>query len=175
MRYFVGYLTEGEIVDYHTSLIEDIKDRFEIDDRTPRSPTHITLYRPFGEERLEDVGEVISQWIKRNKIPGIFKISGFGKFDEAVIFIKPEPDASIINAVTDLRNHIENIQGMVPQDFPTWNPHITIIRKQPPEIIKQIWQYLSSIERPEFVVSFDNVSIFRLEEDRHVVHQKFLF
>jgi 2'-5' RNA ligase len=57
-------------------------------------------------------------------------------------------------------------------DHPVWNPHATLASKQTKEEIRIIWNYVSSLPKPDFIMPFNNVCIFRLNEQKVWVVEK---
>ena len=81
-------------------------------------------------------------------------MSDFNHFDDKVVFEKVEADQSIQDIIEELRSSLKKIPGMpMPgEDFPVWYPHATLANRLSPEEISQIWNYVLTLEKPNFIV-----------------------
>lgn len=50
---------------------------------------------------------------------------------------------------------------MPTEEFPDWHPHATLANKLTAQEINKIWDYALTLEKPNFSLQFDNVTIFR--------------
>ncbi len=66
----------------------------------------------------------------------------------------------------DLREQIKGVPNMPTEDYPVWNPHLTLANHLEPSKIIKIWDYVSTLPKCHFVISFDNVALFRSEGNR---------
>lgn len=55
----------------------------------------------------------------------------------------------------------------------TWKPHATLAFRLSPEKITTIWNYVATLEKPNFTALFDNITLFRFENEKWVVEKKF--
>jgi len=164
MRYFIGYEIGGEAAKWHQGLAKDISDKFHTWKIYEKYPPHITLFRPFESEEIEPIKTLLEKWAEKIK-GGNFVISDFGHFDDKVVFANVEADSRVREAVGELRDELKNFPGMPKEDFPVWQPHVTLANQLPPEIIRKIWEFVIELPKPKFILKFDNVCIFRHEKD----------
>ncbi len=172
MKYFIGYLIEGRAAEWYFNTAKDISDKFNTWKLYEKLPAHVTIFYPFETENVGSVGNVVKNWMSNKKVPGNFTISEFDHFDDKVVFVKVDPDKSVRDIVLELRGILKEIPGMPEDNFPIWRPHNTLANHLTPEEIKQIWDYVQTLEKPDFILPFDNVTIFRFEGDRKWVVQE---
>lgn len=165
MRYFIGFAIRGDVGAWHTSLVKDISEKFDTWKLHEKIPPHVTVFQTFETENPAPVKELLRDWARSRKIRGAIAITGFGRFDDRVVFAKIEPDEAAKNETEDLRGKIKALPGMPIEEFPEWHPHATMMSKVPPETIEKIWEYVSTFEEPHFVLPFNNVTLFRFEGD----------
>jgi 2'-5' RNA ligase len=166
MRYFIGFLIKGPAREWHTSTTKSISEKFNTWKIYEKLPPHITLFYPEGVEDITDIKVFIKNWIYNKKISGNFKMSGYDRFDDKVVFAKIHADEVVFNTVEDLRNGIRSISGIKNESFPNWHPHSTLAYKLEPEEINKIWEHTSILPKPNFVLPFDNVTVFRYTGDK---------
>lgn len=176
MKYFVGYLIEGKAAEWYFNVAKDISEKFNTWKLHEKLPAHVTVFYPFETEDVEPVRNLVENWTHNKNIPGNLTIAEFDHFDDRVVFAKTDPDESVRDAVEELRGILEKIPGMLKDNFPIWHPHNTLANHLTPEEIKQIWNYVQTLEKPDFIIPFDNITIFRFEGDRKwVVQESFKF
>jgi 2'-5' RNA ligase len=174
MKYFIGYLLQGEVAEWHANTARKIADKFNTWKIYEKLPPHITIFYPEGVEDITEVRNYIAGWVKNNKIPGNLYVSGFDRFEDRVIFAKIDADDSVNKAVEDLRTNIKNVSGVTEEDFPIWHPHATLAYKLTPMEIENIWDFTLSLDKPNFTIPFDNVTIFKFIGDKKwVVEESF--
>lgn len=161
MKYFIGYAISGEAKDYLYNLTKEISEKYDTWPLHEKIPPHLTIYRPFDSEDLELVRSVLKEM--KGKVDGHFLLSNFNRFEDKVVFVDVEVDDVTKDAVLNLRKELQHLPNMQIEDFPDWHPHATIANHLPAEIILQIWEYVSGLERPNYSLRFDNVCIFRSE------------
>ncbi|HEY4505325.1 MAG TPA: 2'-5' RNA ligase family protein [Candidatus Paceibacterota bacterium] len=165
MKYFIGYLIQGEAAKWHSSLAKSISEKFNTWKIYEKLPPHITIFYLSDIEDVEPTRSFLKNWISDKKVSGNFTISDFDRFDDKVVFARTEPDSSVRTTAEELIRKIKEIPGMTQENFPFWHPHATLMNRVSEEEIKMIWDYVATVERPNFVIPFDNVTIFRFEGD----------
>ncbi len=171
MKYFIGYLIPEPASTWHINLAKDIADKFNIWKIYERVPPHVTIYYLSELENIETVKYFIKAWIKDKKISGNFTIKDFGHFEDRVVFAKTESDDPIRSMIEELIKNIKLIPNMIKEDYPVWHPHATLAHKISPEEVKAIWEYVSNLEKPNFILPFDNITIFRFEDEKWVIEE----
>ena len=171
MRYFIGYLLQGTVGEWHTNTAKEIADKFNTWKIYEKLPPHLTICYPEDLSNIDitDIRNYLKDWIQNNKISGNFYISGFNRFEDRVVFAKVESDNSVCEVVKDLRQGIRNISNIPNESFPEWHPHATLANKLTSKEINEIWEYTKLLDRPNFVVPFNNLTIFKYLGDREWV------
>ncbi len=160
MRYFIGFLIEGEAGTWHEALTRDISERFGTRKLHERVVPHITLYRPFDADDIAPVKTLLQSWTKQEHAPGTITLSGFGHFTDRVVYASVTLEAKAQQNILALRREIMTL--LPKEDFPNWVPHATLADEyETPEIITEVWEYVQTLPKPEFTVPFNNVTLFR--------------
>jgi 2'-5' RNA ligase len=125
--YFIALVTEGTLAEKIRDIQLHCSETYQ-SKKALRSPPHITLIPPFRQdESIENVLEKKLTPFFRNYHPFRLELNGFGRFDNRVIFIKPEKNSDLQKLEEELRNFLS-------ADFPfveripsrPYNPHVTI-------------------------------------------------
>ncbi len=174
MKYFIGYLISGEAAEWHISTTKKVSDKFGTWKLYEKLPPHITIFYPEGVEDITEIINYIRDWVEKNKVSGNFYISGFDRFDDKVVFAKINVDESVSRVIENLRAGIRNISSIPNESFPDWHPHATLANKLTPEDIDRIWEYTSQLDKPNFILPFNNITIFKFVGDQKwVVDESF--
>src|SRR3989338_10436352 len=160
MKYFVGYLIQGEAAKWHVDLAKEISQKFNTWKIHENIPPHITIVYPFDTEKIMTIKDLLREWAASQPIVGNFALSDFDHFDEHVVFAKVDADQSVKESVVDLRSQLKAMPDMPVEDYPDWHPHVTLANKLTPEEIVNIWNYVSVLQKPNFILPFDNVTLF---------------
>jgi 2'-5' RNA ligase len=166
MKYFIGYLIEGEAAEWHRDLTKEISEKFGLWEIHEKIPPHVTIFRLLGVEDPELVRSLLRDWVSKQNTIGAINICGFDRFDDRVVFAKVEIDEQVRKIGEDLRSKIKEIPGMPPEDFPIWNPHATLTNWVEPEEIEKVWNYVNTLEKPNFTLPFNNITLFKFGGDR---------
>lgn len=161
MKYFVGYLLKDEAAKWHINTAKGISDKFNTWKIYEKLPPHITIFYLGDTENVSNIKDFLRNWAERVQIPGNFYLSGFGRFDDRVVFAKVEADRVVVELVEGLRTKIKEISGITREDFPDWHPHSTLAKELTSEEIHNIWSYTTNLEDPDFTLPFDRVTIFK--------------
>lgn len=166
MKYFIGYLITGEAADWHIKTAKKIVEEFNTWKIYEKILPHITIFYPEGVEDITDIRNYIKKWSKENKTSGKIHITGFDHFDDRVIFAKIDADDSISNLVWKLRDGIRKTAVIKNESFPDWYPHSTLINKLESEKTNKVWKYTKNLEKPNFTLPFNNITIFKYVGDQ---------
>lgn len=161
MRYVIVYLLRGKIKEYHKKLVREIGpkfgERYLIENPLP---PHITLRSPFdfsNPRRLENIIEEFAKSQKKSRI----KIKDFGHFRKDVSFLKVDISKDSRTTQRELVKTLEG-EGIKPNKFDLkYHPHITISYSNSQDTFSLIWNSLSKLEKPNFDLEFDNITILR--------------
>lgn len=163
MRYFIGFLIEGEAGAWHEALTRDISERFDTRKLHKHVAPHVTLYRPFDTDNVEPVKTLLRKWVNQHIQNGEISLSGFGHFTDRVVYASVTLEAKARQNILALRREIMTL--LPKEDFPNWVPHATLVDEyETPETITAVWEYVQTLPKPEFTVPFNNVTLFRNRE-----------
>ncbi|MEK7134269.1 MAG: 2'-5' RNA ligase family protein [Patescibacteria group bacterium] len=171
MRYFIAHLLRGPIAEYHRMLVYDVATRFDLKISAGYFPSHITIKEPFEAtaERIDDLKNMLVAFSRTYHIAP-FTIYGFGCFGDRVIFLDVTLSTEASRISADLQDVvIKNLVLLWGKYEPLKNFHLTIAKNDVAEKFDDIWGYLMTKHTPTFNLSFDNIALFRREEDAWVV------
>ncbi len=163
MRYFIGYLIQGEAAEWHRNCAKEISKKFNTEKIYERIPPHITLVPPFDAEDIFSVKDTVHAWTARS-VPGDFVLSGFDRFGDEVIFASVDTSAAVAEAVSDLQKQVQMMPDIPSPGYREWRPHATLANHFKPFEVSAIWEYVCVLPKPQFVLPFDNVTLFRRDE-----------
>jgi 2'-5' RNA ligase len=166
MKYFVGYLIRGAAAQWHIDTAKEISEKFNTWKIHQKIPPHLTIFYLDELENIDPVRNFLKEWSATAHVVGNFHLNGFDRFDDKVVFAKVEADNSIFSIVKNLRKEIKDITGITKEEFSHWHPHATLANRLPSEEIEKIWKYTMNLEKPDFTIPFDNVTIFEYAGDR---------
>lgn len=176
MRFFTGYLIEGDAADYYKKLTEDLASRFGIDNLNEHIPPHFTFKPPFDTSNIEEFEKMIEVLSKELKVQKIV-IKGFERFDfeSPTIFLNAQEDQELMIAikkiVTTLKEYGEN-RNFLPDPF---RLHASVARYLSKDQSDEIWSYLQTIPQPSFTLNFDNLTIFSKNGNKWEVYRTYRF
>ena len=161
MKYSLFYLIKGEADKYQQRLIHDIGPRFgEYHLIEKPLPTHITLKNPFEIEDSSDLKNLLEEFVKKQKAAPI-EIKGFDNFNRLVVYSKVNFSSGAKKIQKNLVKSLENI-GIELNNFDREHcPHTTISYANKRETFHKILSYLNKIEKPNFKLKFDNITLMR--------------
>lgn len=172
-RYVLVCDIEGEAFEFHKNLVSEVCSRFN--KRPQKLPAHFTLKAPFETDQVEDMVKKLGDFAKdKNKAP--IKIDGFGSFRQDVVYmdIKVSDEAKAVH--DELIDEISKIPWLEFKKNEGKDRvfHCTIlsrrIKDRFPEIIDFVKQH-----QCKFDSYFDNLTLYRFENNTWVVYKKFMF
>jgi len=166
MRYFIGYLIQGEAGEWHYTLAKEISEKSNTWKIYKKIPPHITVFRPFDAADVSPVKNLLREWTAGRLIPGDFTLSGFGCFEDEVVFAVVNTERPVLNTVIDLQKKLHALPGMPPSEYKEWHPHATLANHFESSQFFKIWQYVSALPKPHFVLPFDDVTLFYYDESK---------
>jgi 2'-5' RNA ligase len=165
MRYSIAFLLTGEAGSWHKDLTREISEQFNTWKIHEYIPPHVTLYRPFEVEHIDAVKALLKEWVHAKRASGNVSVSGFGRFDDRVIFADIHVDPAVQAAVMELRQLVQGVPGMPEEDIPVWRPHATLMHKISEDEIKTIWEFVHTKTPPQFTCAFDALTLLRFSEE----------
>ena len=175
MRIYLGYLVRGEFYDYYDNLLREISSRFNLENLLKKSRIpHITFKSPFETAYYPKIDDIINNFCNMNAPPD-FKIDGFGLFDRDVVYFKVFTSNETKQIIGTLFKCLQTIPNISFDKYDDKNKelHITLMKNR--EITKsfdEVWKYVSFLT-PYFILPFDNITIFRKEQDKTRIHKVF--
>jgi 2'-5' RNA ligase len=177
MRYFVGYLIEGEAAYYYNYITTELSEKFHIKNLSERIQPHFTIKPPFESDNIEEFKKLLSQITADQKVFPIC-LKNFGRYstDSPTFFISG-------NA---LKNNLKQIETIVDQLEPYGNNkkslfkrpitlHCSVARHLLTEQSEEIWNYLQTLPPPQFDLKFDNLAFFRWKNTHWEIDEIFRF
>lgn len=172
MKYVLVYLIRGKAEKYHQKLVKEVGPRFGESYMIENPlPSHITLKSPFQLDNSKELENTLSLFAKKHKKVKI-KINNFGNFRRFVAFLKISLPKKVVKIQKDLLKEVKKINGIELHEFDIkWKPHATISYGNTKESFDKIWSYIQTLEKPDFDLSFDNVTILRKPRKRWKVYK----
>lgn len=175
MRYFAGYLLEGEAAAFYNTLAADLAARFGIRNLAEYIPPHFTLKAPFETRDIAPFKEQLSA-LAAEETPVTFLLEGFGRFREkGVIFFYIGGEKlweclpRIVECIAPFGDNRKELNSEV------LKTHISVARRVEEPLRDEIWRYVKNLPKPRFELRFDNIALFRFEEGKWMVENVYRF
>jgi 2'-5' RNA ligase len=178
MKYVVVYLIKGEAKKYHENIARNLSKRFGFKCETDHIMPHITLKYfnpPFGTKKdIADVEKAIGELCKTQKKSSL-KLSSFGNFGQNVVFIKVKPSKEMQATFDNLILELKKIKSVVWNQFDGKNMtfHSTLSTQFCQKDFPDIMKYLETVEKPDFNLNFDNVTILQKRKTNWKIYKEF--
>lgn len=173
MRYVIVSVVNGNAGNFNNNLRKEVFDKFRA--RSSKLPAHLTIKAPFESGDISELQNTLSEFTKKHsKAP--YKISGYDHFDDRVIFMKvlmSKEGKFLHDSLIDVLDKIAYI-NFESHDGKDKIFHVTVTSKKIQTIYNELWDYVNKIHC-EFECSFDNISIFKWENNTWVLHKEYLF
>jgi 2'-5' RNA ligase len=160
--YLIALLPPEKIAEEVTAIKKEMSEKFN-SSHTLKSPAHITLQKPFS--RTEDIEPVLFKFLKivAADFPAFnIDLSGFGHFDNRVIFISVREN-KILNKLFDrlqqgLKEELLFSENDQQEKF---TPHMTVAHKDlKPGMFIKAWDEFK--DRPvEFSFNVENICLLK--------------
>ncbi len=172
MRHIVAHLIRGEAGEAHKNITKDLTLKFDTFPLHDRIPPHLTLKRWFemDEKGMEALYKCLDNFANSHKQTE-YSLAGFGNFGKDVIYVDVVPSPEMSQNALDLMNALHEIKEMTFDEFDNGSDfHATLVMGAlKPFDYDQIWNYLKTIEQPNFKMKFDNVAILKKPIDKWVI------
>ena len=174
MRYVIVSVVNGEAGDFNNNLRKDLFNKFKA--KSSKLPAHFTIKAPFEYDGdISDLEECIES-ICSNEKAAPYKIHGYDHFNDRVIYMKvimSKEGKVIHDKLIDKMSTIPYIEFRK-NDGKDKVFHVTLASKKIGHIYKKLWDYIN--EKPcNFSCSFDNVCIYKWEDNTWKLHKKFKY
>lgn len=175
MRYYVGSMIKGEVAKYYNNLVNEISLRFELESlvKKQRIP-HITLKSLFERDYVRDIEFYLKEFSEKHEAIKIM-IDGFGNFEDKIIYLNIKKSGQIETIYNSFLKGLKSVPNISFGIFDNVNKklHITLISKEMEGKFEEIWGYLSNITAPKFKIYLDNLTIFKKDKNRTLIHKTY--
>jgi 2'-5' RNA ligase len=157
-RYYVGHLIKGDAAEYYKHITADLAERFGVKNLSEKAPPHFTFKAPFESSNIEEFEQKLGDVASRQK-PAPLSIEGFGRMGKTVFLaIKPDPELQkqaneIALALSQFGQSRRSVP--IPLRF-----HVSVARFLKPKQLREIWDYVQTLPKPQFDVTFDGLALF---------------
>ncbi|KKY00723.1 phosphoesterase [Paraclostridium benzoelyticum] len=173
MRYVIVSVTKGNAGAFNNKLRKNLFEKFGA--KSSKLPPHFTIKSPFEAEDLLLLENMLKKFCDSNPI-STYKINGYDHFDDRVVYMKVlmSSEGKIIH--DKLITELEKFKYIKFSDHDGKDKifHITLASKKIKKIYNDIYSYVNPIPC-EFDCTFDNISIFKWENNTWVLHKEYLF
>ena len=163
MKYSIFYLFGGEAGRYRDNLVQDVAQKFgERYILDSRMPAHLTLKVPFETNiNIQEVENALKEIASKYDAQE-FEINGFDNFHNRVIFLNFTMPNSIMEIKRELIQKFGDIKGILihPHDR-EFNLHATVAYCRNEKSFSDIWNHVNKIEKPNFKLRFDNLTLMK--------------
>ena len=172
MRYVVVSVVKGEAGNFNNNLKKEVYEKFNA--KSSKLPAHFTIKSPFETDNIVQLENTLDKFSKEN-YSAPYKIKGYDHFDDRVIFVK------VIMSKEGKILHDNLIDSMSSIDYINFDKldgknkifHITISSKKIKNIFNDLLNYVSYIPC-DFNCNFDNICIYKWENNTWVLHKEYL-
>ncbi|WP_238886607.1 2'-5' RNA ligase family protein [Clostridium sp. YIM B02551] len=173
MRYVIVCVVKGIAGYFNENLRKEIWNKFKA--KSSKLPAHFTIKAPFEfEGSINDLEELFQEFCAEEKAEP-FKLSGYEHFNDRVIYMK------VLMPLEGKRMHDRLIEKMIQIPYLDFSKkdgkdkifHVTVASKNIQSKYNEVWNFVN-LTPCEFDCFFDNISIFRWEENTWKLHNEFI-
>lgn len=172
MRRNIVHLVRGNAKNYHTELIKDLVDRFNVFPLYNLFPPHLTLKRGFelSDEDMQLLHRILDEY-KATHSQSDYKMNQFSNFREDVLFLDVEPSEKMQKDVLELMDALHTHPSLEFDEYDNGSEfHATLTMRPLKEFdFKAVRSYLNELKQPNFDMKFDNIAILKKPETEWVV------
>ena len=172
MRYVIVSKVNGPAGFFNNNLRKDVFQKFNA--KSSKLPAHFTIKSPFECDNISDLEVILKNFADKNKKQR-YTIKGYDHFDDRVIYMKvlmSKEGIELHNKLIDVLDSISYI-NFTSTDGKNKVFHVTISSKRIQKIFNELWDYVTNIPC-EFTCYFDNISIYKWENNTWNLHKEFL-
>jgi len=175
MKRILVHLIRGEAQSAHEAITKDLAERFDTFPLHDRIAPHLTLKRWFelSDEGMKGLYTVLDDFADLHTQTA-YRLKGFGHFGEDVIYVDVVPSKETSSAVRELMAVLHGIEGMTFDEYDNEEDdlHATVVMGAlGPFDFDEVWNYVTSIKQPDFVMRFDNIALLKRTEERWVLER----
>ncbi|NLK95105.1 MAG: 2'-5' RNA ligase family protein [Clostridiales bacterium] len=173
MRYVIVSVVKGEAGEFNNKLRKDLFERYKA--KSSKLPAHFTIKAPFEYSGdISELEEAIENFCKNEKAYP-YAIEGYNHFDNRVIYMKVKMSKEGKKVHDNLIDEISKFPYIEFSKSDGKNKvfHVTLSSKRIQNIYDSLWNYVNEIPC-KFKCKFDNVCIYRWENNTWELHREFL-
>ena len=174
MRYVIVSVVKGEAGKFNNHLRKDIFKKFKA--RSSKLPAHFTIKSPFEYDgSIKDLEYSIKEICSTEKAAP-YIIDGYNHFDNRVIYMDVNMSTEGKNVHDKLIETLSKIPyiNFTKSDGKDKIFHITLSSKKIQKIYTELWDYITRF-KCTFECTFDNICIYKWEENTWQLHKEFIF
>ncbi|EQK46483.1 MULTISPECIES: 2'-5' RNA ligase family protein [Paraclostridium] len=173
MRYVIVSVTKGNAGEFNNKLRKNLFEKFGA--KSSKLPPHFTIKSPFESKDLSSLENMLKKFCDSNPISS-YKIDGYDHFDDRVVYMKVlmSPQGKMIHDKLIIELSKFQYIKFDGHDGKDKIFHITLASKKIKKMYNDIFNYVTQIPCI-FDCNFDNISIFKWEDNTWVLHKEYLF
>lgn len=174
MRYVIVCVVKGAAGEFNNNLRKELFENLKA--KSSKLPAHFTIKAPFEyKKEINELVDVLEEFSETTKAEP-FTIEGYEHFDDRVIYMK-------VNMSKEAKAiHDKLIDGMSKISYIDFDKkdgkdkifHITLASKKLKPLYNRVWDYVH-LYPCEFQGLFDNVTIYKWEEETWKLYREFIF
>jgi 2'-5' RNA ligase len=164
-KYFMAIILRGKALEDAEKIKESLGSEFGLKGAL-RSPSHITLHRPF--EWSEEKENILREKLRSFRSPPPYSIllQGFDAFPRRVVFVAVKADQALYEHYTALKKFAKSELGLLNEwvDERGFHPHVTVaFRDLKPKLFQPVVDFLTRTPF-EHQCLVEGFSLLKLEE-----------
>ena len=171
MRYVIVSVVKGKAGNFNNNLRKEVFQKMGA--KSSKLPAHFTIKAPFECDNIKEVDDVIENFCKCHK-KAPYNIKGYNHFDNRAIYMEvnmSKEGKKLHDELFDELNKIDYI-NFGEKDGKDKIFHVTVSSKKIQKIYHELWDYVSHIPC-DFNCFFDNISIFKWENNTWILHKEY--
>lgn len=171
-RYVIVSVIKGAGGEFNNNLRKDVFKKFGAKSST--LPAHFTIKAPFESISIEEVENILSNFVKANRAARM-DLKGYNHFEDRVIFM----DVFMSQGGKEVHDKLIDELMKVPyldftkKDGKDKKFHVTITSKNIKGKFQEIWDYVNEIPC-DFEDSFNNICIYKWEDYNWKLHKEYI-
>ncbi|MGL5313530.1 MAG: 2'-5' RNA ligase family protein [Peptostreptococcaceae bacterium] len=171
MRYVIISVVKGKAGNFNNNLRKEVFEKLGA--KSSKLPAHFTIKAPFEADNISDLENTLDIFSKSHKAKP-YKIEGYDKFDNRVIFMKVLMSKEGQEVHDNLIDSLSNIPYIKfdSHDGKDKIFHVTISSKKIQKIFNDLWDYVTPIPC-DFECSFDNICVYKWQDNTWKLHNEY--
>ena len=173
MKLVIVYLIKGKAEKYHKQLVKEVGPKFGEKYMIENPlPSHVTLKSPFETNNIKEIEKLLEEFVKTEKQSKI-EINGFKNFKRFVAFLNTKFSKQTLKTQKHLLKKLQKI-GIKSHEFDKkFKPHATISYGNTKTSFNNIWNYLKTLDKPNFDLKLNNIAIMKKGKKYWKVYKEF--